>query len=370
MTARTLPPRDVMIQAFLARDASYDGVFFTGVRTTGIFCRPTCAARKPRPENVVFFAAARDALLAGFRPCRRCRPLFPRGAPPVWLQPLLERLESDPSRRWTDSDLRALGLSPGRVRRWFQANHGMTFHAFSRARRLGTALRHIQEGEGVTRAAFSNGYGSLSAFNSAFKKLLGEPPARARTATVLTVTRIPTPLGPMLAGATEDALWILEFVDRRMLESQLARLRRRHACAFVPGTNSALRATARELTAYFEGRLRRFSVRLETPGTAFQTAVWGVLKEVPYGTTISYAELAGGAGRPSAVRAAARANGDNRISILVPCHRVVGSDGGLTGYGGGLWRKRKLLELEGAQAETRAARQGEAGGGSAARYPE
>lgn len=343
-----------MIEALLARDASYDGIFFAGVRTTGIFCRPTCPARKPRPENVTFFGTARDAILAGYRPCVRCRPLHPRGAPPAWLEPLLARVESEPSRHWNDADLRALALSPGRVRRWFQTHHGMTFHAFSRARRLGAALRQIQEGDGVTRAAFSNGYASLSAFNAAFEKVLGSTPARARTTTVMTVTRIPTPLGPMLAGATDDALWILEFVDRRMLETQLIRLRRRAACAFVPGTNDLLRATAEQLTAYFEGRLREFSVGLATPGTPFQTAVWDVLRTVEYGTTISYAELAQAAGRAAAIRAVGRANGDNRIAILVPCHRVVGSDGRLTGYGGGLWRKRKLLDLERGRLELQA----------------
>ena len=115
-----------MLEAFLTRDSSFDGIFVTGVHTTGIFCRPTCPARKPLPENVSFFPKPHDALLAGYRPCRRCRPMEPEGTPPVWLRPLLDDLESDPTRRWTDADMRDRGLSPERVRRWFKKHHGMS----------------------------------------------------------------------------------------------------------------------------------------------------------------------------------------------------------------------------------------------------
>jgi AraC family transcriptional regulator of adaptative response/methylated-DNA-[protein]-cysteine methyltransferase len=345
---QALPPRTEMIEAFLTGDASYDGIFFTGVRTTGIFCRPTCAAKKPRPDNVVFFATQREAVLAGYRACKRCRPLQQPGATPAWVERLLDEVERDPGRRWRDRDLRALGLSPGRVRSWFQARLGMTFHGFSRARRLGVALGRIQEGDAVAPAAFSSGYDSLSAFNDAFKQVLGTTPSEARSSTVLVVTRIPTPLGSMVAAAGEDALWLLEFTDRRKLPTQLRTLQERHGCLLVPGGDPVLSATAEELDAYFAGRLRRFSIPVRAPGTPFQEAVWTELVTVPWGATTTYAELAGRLGRPGAARAVGRANGDNRVAILLPCHRVVGSDGRLTGYGGGLWRKRRLLELEGA----------------------
>ena len=147
MNTHTLPSEPVMLEAFLSRDASFDGIFITGVHTTGIFCRPTCPARKPKPENVSFFPNSHDALLAGYRPCRRCRPLEPEGTPPEWLRPLLDDLESDPTRRWRDADMRERGLSPERVRRWFQKHHGMTFQAYSRARRLGSALGRVREGD-------------------------------------------------------------------------------------------------------------------------------------------------------------------------------------------------------------------------------
>ncbi|RMH13026.1 MAG: methylated-DNA--[protein]-cysteine S-methyltransferase [Gemmatimonadetes bacterium] len=335
-----------MLDAFMRGDAAYEGIFFTGVRTTGIFCRPTCPARRPRPHNVVFFPSAQEALASGFRPCLRCRPLEPAGATPGWLRSLLERVEADPSRRWTDADLRALGLTPERVRRWFQRTHGMTFHAYQRARRLGLALGRIQKGGGVAVAAFEHGYDSLSAFNEAFRRVLGAAPSTVRDARRVAVRRIATPLGPMVAGADERSVLLLEFHDRRALETQVRTLARRAGCTFVPGDNDVLRTLEDELRAYFEGGLRRFEVPCEPVGTPFQQAVWRELRSIPYGETRSYGDVAAALGRPAAVRAVARANGANRLAVLVPCHRVVGSDGRLTGYGGGLWRKQRLLDLE------------------------
>lgn len=338
-----------MITAFLSRDGSFDGVFFTGVRTTGIFCRPTCPAKKPREDNVDFFPTTRDALLAGFRPCKRCRPMEPTGALPSWLDGLMSDVEAEPERRWTDEDLRSRGLSPERVRRWFQSNHGMTFHTYSRVSRLGLALGQIRRGSRVSRAAFGSGYESLSGFNEAFRRFVGQAPRDVRSSTVVTVSRIPTPLGTMVAGAVDDALCLLEFADRRMLETQIVRLQKHLECVFVPGTHEVLDRLAEELESYFGGGETEFSVPLVTPGTPFQQQVWTNLRAIPAGTTKSYAEIATEIGRPSAVRAVARANGDNRIAILIPCHRVIGADGKLTGYGGGLWRKKRLLDVEAAR---------------------
>ncbi len=335
-----------MIAAFLSRDGSYDGVFFTGVRTTGVFCRPTCSAKKPREENVDFFPSTSDALVAGFRPCKRCRPMEPSGALPSWLGGLMNDVEAEPERRWTDQDLRSRGLSPERVRRWFQSNHGMTFHAYYRIRRLGLALGQIQQGSRVSRAAFGSGYESLSGFNEAFKRFMGQAPRDVRSSTMVTVTRIPTPLGPMVAGAVDDALCLLEFADRRMLETQLVRLQKYLDCVFVPGTSEVFDRLAEELESYFSGKAVEFTIPLVTPGTSFQQEVWARLRSIPAGTTKSYGEIASDIDRPTAVRAVARANGDNRIAILIPCHRVIGADGKLTGYGGGLWRKQRLLEVE------------------------
>jgi AraC family transcriptional regulator of adaptative response/methylated-DNA-[protein]-cysteine methyltransferase len=346
MNTTTLPPAPEMYRALCDRDASYEGVFFAAIRTTGIFCRPTCAARKPRQENIEYFPQAREALLAGYRPCKRCRPLEPDGQAPDWLRPLLDELERDPARRWKDADLRALGLDAGRVRRWFQLNHGMTFHGYQRARRLGLALGRIKHGDDLTQAAYEHGYESLSGFRDAFARQFERTPGRNRDAGCIHMTRILTPLGPMVAAANEEGLCLLEFADRTMLETQLLRLRKHFDGEFVPGANDHLTLLNDELERYFAGALRQFSVALVYPGTEFQVACWDYLRTIPYAATRSYAEEARGIGKPKAVRAVGRANGDNRLAIVIPCHRVVGNDGQLTGYGGGLWRKRFLLELE------------------------
>lgn len=335
-----------MREAFFGRDRSFDGVFVTGVHTTGIFCRPTCSARKPRPENLSFFESPREALLSGYRPCKRCHPLEATGTPPEWLRPLLAQLETDPARRWTDQDVRQQGLSPERVRRWFKKNHGMTFQAYSRARRLGAALGRVQVGESVGRAAFDAGYESLSGFQEAFRRYFGDSPTHLDDATVVHVNRIGTPLGPMLVGATDGALCLLEFVDRRMLPTQITRIRKRLGAVFVPDANEVVRNVEDAIGGYFAGTVRNFTQPLEPCGTDFQREVWSALLDIPYGETRSYADVASAVGRPKSVRAVGTANGANAMAIIVPCHRVVGADGKLVGYGGGLWRKQRLLDLE------------------------
>lgn len=346
MIAETLPPDDEMYEAMRRRDASFDGVFVMAVRTTGIFCRPGCPAPSPKRQNVEFFPRTADALFAGYRPCLRCRPLERAGEAPAWIRPLLAAVEREPLRRWRDAELRADGYDPVRVRRWFRQHHGVTFQAYQRARRIGGALGTLREGGNVAQTAYEHGFDSLSAFYDAFRGLLKTTPGAASSARPLHFTRILTPLGPMLAAAHNEALALLEFTDRRMLETQLQRLGRRLPGAPVPAPNAILEQTQAELDAYFAGTLRQFTVPLEPAGTPFQHAVWQVLRDIPYGTTRSYGEQARLIGRPTATRAVARANGDNPIAIIVPCHRVVGANGKLTGYGGGLWRKQWLLDLE------------------------
>jgi len=211
--AEDLPPSTEMYRALLERDASYEGVFYLGVRTTGIFCRPTCPARKPKLENVEFFGSTREAITSGYRPCRRCAPMKPEGAPPEWLEGLLHAIEKDPARRWKDADLRAAGLDPARVRRWFKRHHSLTFHGYHRARRLGLALGQIRSGDDIMGTAYDHGYESLSGFRDAFAHLFGEPPSKGGTEHVV-ITRVLTPLGPLVAGATDEGLCLLEFADR------------------------------------------------------------------------------------------------------------------------------------------------------------
>lgn len=335
-----------MYRALVRKDSQFEGIFFAAIKTTGIFCRPTCTARKPKAENVEYFASVKEAMDHGYRPCKVCRPLRMEGQAPKWLEGLLQEVREDPEARIRDSDLEARGVNASRVRRWFKKHYGMTFQAYQRMLRLNQAYGQIKYGERVTDAAFQSGYDSLSGFGEAFKNTTGFAPSESQDKTLISITRMETPLGPMLAGATAEGICLLEFTDRRMLETQLQRLRKYLNAEILPGNNLHFSALDEQLQAYFSGNLKTFNLPLVLPGTDFQRQVWAALQDIPYGETRSYSQQADAIGNSKAVRAVARANGDNRIAIIIPCHRVVGADGSLTGYGGGLWRKQRLLELE------------------------
>lgn len=348
MSAASLPAPATMYRALVRKDPSYEGVFWAGIRTTGIFCRPTCSARKPKRENVEFFPRITDALTSGYRPCKRCRPLVARGDTPEWVAGLLRAVDANPFERIRDAELRRRGIDPDRARRWFQQHHGMTFQAYQRHRRLGGALSHLRTGASVTRTAFSTGYESLSGFREAITRLLGDTPTAARGSTALHARQLTTPLGPMLAVASDTALHLLEFTDRRMLGTQLETVRRRFGAVITPGPSEVIAQVEAQLSEYFAGTRREFTVPLAIRGTPFQERVWRQLLKIPFGETRSYEALATAIRHPGAQRAVGTANGSNRIAILIPCHRVIRSDGTLSGYGGGVWRKQRLLELEGA----------------------
>ena len=237
LAARPLRSARAMYAALQRGDASYDSVFYAGVRTTGIFCRPSCRAKKPLRENVQFFSSAADALFAGFRACKRCRPLSAHGQHPPWAGELLSAVDAGDGARLRERDLCRMQIDPARARRYFQAHFGMTFQAYSRSRRLGAALSHLRRGQSLDDAAAESGYASLSGFREAFAKVFGAPPGKADRAHAIVVGYIDTPVGPMIAGSRDGA-------------------------------------------------------------------------------------------------------------IVIPCHRVVNKDGQLGGYGGGVWRKRALLDLE------------------------
>ena len=347
-SAATLPANERMLEAFLASDEDYDGVFVTGVKTTGIFCRPSCPARKPKARNVEFFASTGDALSAGYRPCKRCRPLENPAQAPDWIGRLLKDVHADPGRRWRDEDLRARGIEPERARRWFKQHHGMTFHAYARGLRLSGALQAISDGQSVTHAGMDHGFDSISGFSEAIRRATGRSPRAARQ--IVRFERLDTPLGPMIAGAGEAGLSLLEFADRRALDRQLSTLARQLSATLVPGTHPVIGTARRQIDEYFAGRRREFDLPLVIRGTAFQESVWQALRDIPYGQTCAYADLARAIGNPDAVRAVGTANGANRLAIVIPCHRVIGADGQLSGYGGGVWRKRRLLDLEAGRA--------------------
>ena len=348
MQTRTLPETKIMYEALVNKNSSFEGIFFAAIRTTGIFCRPTCTARKPKPENVEYFTTTKEAIAHGYRPCKVCHPMKMQGDVPEWLQNLMDEIEQNPTIRLKNYDLEQRGLNPARVSRWFQKNNGLTFHAYLRMNRINNAFGQIRHGERVTDTAFDSGYESLSGFAETFKNATGFAPVESRQNQLITVTRLLTPLGPMLAGATEAGICLLEFTDRRMLETQIARLKKYLKAEMVPGNSPFFKMLDEQLTEYFEKKRKVFDLPLVLPGTDFQRQVWQVLQTIPSGETRSYKQQAEAIGNPAAVRAVAKANGDNRISIIIPCHRVIGSDGKLTGYGGGLERKEWLLAHEGA----------------------
>ena len=341
-----LPDTEIMYDAVLKKDESFEGIFYTAVKTTGIFCRPGCTARTPKKENVEFYASTREAILNGYRPCKICSPLTPKGHAPEWLKPLLEEINNSSNLRIKDWNLRELGLDPARVRRWFKKNHGMTFQTYLRVLRVSSAFKQIKHGDKVIEAAFDSGYESLSGFTDSFKKTMGYSPVNSKINQVVVIKKLLTPLGPMLAGATEKGICLLEFMDRRMLETQIKIIKKTLKTELIPGSSKHFDELQLQLDSYFAGKLNKFTIPLDMVGTDFQKKVWRVLQTIPHGSTRSYKQQAELIGNPQAVRAVAKANGDNRISILIPCHRVIGSDGKLVGYGGGLWRKKYLLDLE------------------------
>jgi AraC family transcriptional regulator of adaptative response/methylated-DNA-[protein]-cysteine methyltransferase len=287
----------------------------TAVMTTGVFCRPSCGAA-PRPENTRSLQGAREALFAGYRPCRRCRPLA-GAADPAWARSAIEQVEADSQlRRQVWQVAVPAGTDGETLSRWMERTNGVTFAEYLRARRLTPLLR-------ASRTA---------------RRPVPEP---GRVVT----TMIETPLGPMLAGATDAGLCLLEFTDRPMLPTELSALERLRG-PVAAGRHPHLDRLRPQLAEYFAGQRKIFDVPLDTPGSAFQRTVWSGLQQIPFGSTVTYAELARSTGRPGAARAVGRANGSNRVAIVVPCHRVVAAGGALGGYGGGLDRKRDLLALE------------------------
>jgi AraC family transcriptional regulator of adaptative response/methylated-DNA-[protein]-cysteine methyltransferase len=337
--------RAEMERAFSAKDSSYDGVFFVAVKTTGIFCLPSCPA-SPKRENVEFFLSVRDAILAGYRPCKRCHPTDVNGAPPAWVRALMLRVEHSPDEKVTAHEMQTMGVTPERARRWFLEHYGMTFAEWQRGKRLAEAFTQIRNGEPLDDVVFANGYESHSGFREAFTKTFGAPPMKARGGEYISAQFMESPLGPILAMATREGVCFAEFSDRRMLEFNYKQIRKRFGLPILPTTNASLEHLRAELGCYFQGKQRHFTTRVVMNGTPFQERVWNELRRIPHGETISYEQLAHRIGQPTAVRAVARANGSNRTAIVIPCHRVIGKDGELTGYGGGLWRKRLLLELE------------------------
>ncbi len=341
-----LPNHATLYQALLDRNDAYDGQAYVGVATTGIFCRLTCPARKPKSENCTFYASVGACIEAGFRACKRCHPLAPIASADPAIAALLSALDERPAYRWSEADIERMGFDLSTIRRSFKRQFGMTFLELARQRRLRDGFATMSDGGKVIAAQLDAGFSSASAFRAAFVQLLGRAPGTLDSRPMLFADWIATPLGDMISVCRTSQLHLLEFVDRKALKAELARLDRLAKGRIGIGKTDPGTQIKAELNAFFAGTSAVFTTLLVFHGKPFAQSVWDELRRIPAGTTRSYSDIAARIGRPTATRAVARANGANQIALVVPCHRVIGADGSLTGYGGGLWRKQKLLEIE------------------------
>lgn len=341
-----LPDHSSLYDALLARDATYDGRVYVCVSSTGVFCRLTCPARKPKLENCTFFETVGECIERGFRACKRCHPLKPMASADPAIAALLTALDERPEYRWREPDIERMGFDPSTIRRSFKRQFGMTFLEMARQRRLRDGFETIAGGGKVIEAQLDAGFESASAFRAAFAKLLGKAPGRLDSDPILFADWITTPLGDMIAVTSLSELHLLEFADRKALRKELTKLDKVSKGRIGIEKTAPSRQIGSELAAFFDGSLTAFETPLTYHGSEFTKMVWDQLRTIPAGETRSYSQIAEAIGRPTAVRAVARANGANQIALVIPCHRVIGADGSLTGYGGGLWRKQKLLETE------------------------
>ncbi len=330
---------------FVRRDTRYDMAFFMGVKSTGIFCRPGCPARTPKRENCVFYETADAALKAGYRPCKRCHPMnFPGQTSPL-IRKLINLVESDPDRRWSEKDLIANGIDPSTARRQFKSRFGMTFSQYVRNRNLARAATQLGEGDKVIDAQLTAGFDSPSGFRTAFAKTFGTAPKKSKAEPLL-VEWLDSPLGPIIVICDDSHLYLLEFTVRKNIQRQFERLSKQHKRPILPGRTEITEQIRDELIDYFHGDITQFKTPLKMTGTDFQQSVWQALIDIPYGQTRSYAELAASIGNEKAVRAVAGSNASNGLALIIPCHRVINKCGNLGGYAGGLDKKEWLLAHE------------------------
>ena len=340
-------------QAVLAHDGRADGLFVYAVRSTGVYCRPSCASRRPRRDRVAFFASAVDAEGGGYRACRRCRPneLAP---PDRWIEKIrracvyLANVEGHPSLATLAA---RLGGSPYHVQRNFKRIVGLTPREYAEACRLRKVKRRLREGGDVTTAVVDAGYGSSSRFYERAAPKLGMSPSTYRKGGAgmsIRYTIVDSPLGRLLVAATPRGVCA---VAMAAADAELERtLAREYPAATIAIDEGAFAKWTTRILAHLAGRQPRLDLPLDVQATSFQWQVWKALGAIPYGETRSYADVARAIGRPTAVRAVARACATNPVALFIPCHRVVPSGGGFGGYRWGVARKKKLLSSEAQRA--------------------
>lgn len=333
-------------QAFSRREPAADGMFVVAVRTTGIYCRPTCPARRPRRENVTFYPDGAAAEAAGYRPCRRCRPDRPSPQQLLVAQ-TLELLNRDDPPPSVAAVARHLGVDRFQLQRVFRKATGLTPQAYLAELRAERLRQGLAQGLEVTEALYAAGYGSSRAVYERAAERLGMTPGAYRRGGAgrrVVYGVFPSPLGPLLVAGTDQGLCAAAFEPG----DAGAALARSYPHAELVEDPAAVAAWADAINAYLRGDSLRLDLPLDLEGTAFQRRVWAELCGIPRGQTITYGQLAQAIGRPEAARAVARACASNPVALVIPCHRVIAAGGGLRGYRWGLERKKALLQLEGA----------------------
>lgn len=331
----------------LARDARCDGQFVYAVRSTGIFCRPSCPSRRPKRELVEFFSRPEDAQRAGYRPCKRCRP--ESSSPQLGaVKSAWEFIEANLDRRLTLAAIgREVGMSAYHLQRIFKKTLGVSPRQFQEMRRMERVKVQLKNGGKVSDAIYEAGFGSSSRFYEKATKGLGMVPVQYRnrgSGTRIGYTVFDSPFGVVLMAATAKGVCALMFGESK---SELKRdLRAEFSAAAIAGDDSGLEMLKRKVAEYLAGKAWPADLPLDIRGTAFQRRVWDLLRAIPYGETRGYGDLAKQMGNPRAARAVARACATNPVALLVPCHRAIQKDGGLGGYQWGIGRKAALLERE------------------------
>jgi len=341
-------------EAVQKRDRAHDGQFYFGVLTTGVYCRPSCAARQPLRKNVRFYKTPQDAERDGLRPCLRCHPLAAAGADPYTerVRELCRYIDSHSGESLHLRDLaRHAGLSSFHLHRTFKAIMGLTPRQYLEAARLRSLKNGLKGSDGVADAVYKAGFNSSSRVYERADTRLGMTPNQYRRGgegIMITYAAAETPVGLMMIGATDRGLCSIQFGDSR--EELLAALEREYPQALVEPmqrpAGTAFRQWMAALNDHLKGKQPHLDLPLDIRATAFQMLVWNYLQSIPYGKVESYGEVARAIGHPKAARAVARACATNPVAIAIPCHRVIRGGGELGGYRWGLARKRTLLDQE------------------------
>jgi len=335
--------------AVVARDGAFDGHFYYSVETTGIYCRPSCAARRPKRAHVRFHDTAAEAEAAGFRACKRCKPSQPslvqlHAEKVAEACRLIEAAEDEPR---LDALARAVGLSPYHFHRIFKTILGVTPKTYATAHRNKRVREELGRSATVTQAIYGAGFNSNGRFYATSSEVLGMTPSQFRSGAPNSEIEFAIgdcSLGSVLVAASDKGVCAILFGDDA--ETLRNDLRKQFPRARIVGGDKVFGQLAAEVIAFVEAPRIGLDLPLDVQGTAFQHRVWDALRRIPTGSTASYAEIAKAIGSPKSVRAVARACASNRIAVAIPCHRVIGSDGSLTGYRGGIERKRTLLAKE------------------------